>query len=289
MTKGGLTSQERGRYAVACFVALTLHIGVAVTITQHRPLPAKSAPLPIPVKLIIEDRAPAPIIAQPAEATPPTKATPAPVSAERDDPLNSVPESPSAPVDESVIELDVNPPSPNPIQPPVNVSNIPLQASPADTGAVLIPERWRLPSGARISLDKMTQEKSQFQQNLDCLKGFSVDCADLRENVFAEEQLSETDLVWMPSYAHSGLSNSDFYGMSEEQIRERLGIPSAGKNGFMILPGIGIDGPIWDALHGVNKACDYSVVKSDAGETLMKKNCKTLKPAATEFRRQYDK
>lgn len=273
MTKGGLTSQERGRYAIACFAALSLHIGIAVIVTKHRPLPAKSEPLSISVKLIIEDLAAEPITSRPAPKTPPAKATPPspaptplPDSVEIDEP-----------VAETIIELDV--------KPPVGVSSLPLQASPADNGATLIPDRWRLPPGARISLDKLTQGKSQFQQNLDCLKGFKVDCADLRKSVFDQEQLSKTDLVWTPAYAHSGLSDSSLYGLSEAEIRERLGIPSAGKNGFMILPGIGIDGPIWDALHGVNKACDYGLVRSDTGETLMKKNCDTLKPATREFRR----
>jgi len=80
----------------------------------------------------------------------------------------------------------------------------------------------------------------------------------------------------------SGLSDSSLYGLSEAQIRERLGIPTAGRNGFLIIPGIGIDGPWWDKLHGVNKACSYSVGIGVEGQRELKKSCPSLKPSSKD-------
>ena len=48
---------------------------------------------------------------------------------------------------------------------------------------------------------------------------------------------------------------SEFYGMSEREIRLKIGSHIAGENGFMILPGIAIDGSLWDLMHGVKKPC----------------------------------
>ena len=86
----------------------------------------------------------------------------------------------------------------------------------------------------------------------------------------------------MPSHAHSGLSDSDLFGLSEAEIRERLGIPTAGQNGFAILPGIVIDGPLWDKLHGVNKGCNYSVGIGANGSKELRKHCEELKPSSKD-------
>jgi hypothetical protein len=120
-----------------------------------------------------------------------------------------------------------------------------------------------------------------LSQALDCL-GFDENCAAQRKLIFAEDQLSGTDLVWMPSFAHSGLSDSGLYGLSEAQIRERLGIPTAGQNGFMLLPGIGIDGPLWDVLHGVNRACKYSVGVGEDGTKELRKHCGDQKSSSKD-------
>lgn len=148
-----------------------------------------------------------------------------------------------------------------------------------DSSGQPVPDQWRLDPGAQMPLDK-----TQLAQALDCPSGFDVGCAAQRKALFADEQLTETELVWSPAYAHSGLSNSDLYGLSEAEIRKRLGIPTAGQNAFMILPGIGIDGPWWDALHGVNKACDYSVRITDDGERVLSKTCGGLKPATRSLK-----
>jgi len=81
--------------------------------------------------------------------------------------------------------------------------------------------------GSRISLDKIGPPKGTLQQALDCLKGFNANCAEQRKTVFADDQLSETDLVWMASHPHSGLSDSSLFGLSEAEIRQRLAIPTA--------------------------------------------------------------
>ena len=92
---------------------------------------------------------------------------------------------------------------------------------------------------------------------LTCLKGFSTDCADIRKNVFEEFQMTETDKIYTKKYAHTGMP-VEFYGMSERQIREKLNLKFAGENGIVIIPGLfGIDGDLWDAMHGVNKKCEW--------------------------------
>jgi len=188
---------------------------------------------------------------------------------------------PSAPPDFIAPEPTQPPPpefQPPDIQPPNGQSALPLQASPVPEGNVLIPERWRLPVGSRISLDQIEQPKGALEKTLDCLKGFNADCAEQRKSVFAEDQLSETDLVWMASHPHSGLSDSSLFGLSEAEIRDRLGITIAGENGFAILPGLTIDGPLWDKLHGVNKPCTYSLAIGENGQRELRKRCDSHQP-----------
>ena len=82
----------------------------------------------------------------------------------------------------------------------------------------------------------------------------------------------------MPSFAHSGLSDSRLYGLSEAEIRERLGIPTAGVNGIYIpFTTIGLDGAWWDHLHGVNKTCTYRWLVTDDGKREVQKTCPELK------------
>ena len=186
-------------------------------------------------------------------------------------------------------EVILTPPPPTPtpapdILPPEGQSSLPIQAAPTPQGDTLIPDRWRLPVGSRISLDKIGPPKGTLQQALDCLKGFNANCAEQRKTVFADDQLSETDLVWMASHPHSGLSDSSLFGLSEAEIRQRLAIPTAGENGFAILPGIAIDGPLWDLLHGVNKGCDYSVGIGESGQRELRKSCKDGKRPSSKDR-----
>lgn len=199
------------------------------------------------------------------------------------------------------------PKPPNPIEepPPDKLTPPEISIEPSDPLVVLEPlsnttsdpsdqpaarpeidERWHLQNGANIPIGKTEQPRNpnlaKLGQTLDCF-GFDADCAIQRKEIFANEQLSETDLVWMRSYAHSGLSDSSLYGLSEAQIRERLGIPTAGRNGLFIFPGIVIDGPWWDKLHGVNKACSYSVGIGAGGQRELKKSCAKLKPSSKDI------
>ncbi|MEP6344114.1 MAG: hypothetical protein ABJ275_12445 [Maricaulaceae bacterium] len=120
--------------------------------------------------------------------------------------------------------------------------------------SVYIPSRWALePALSKHRLEGIFGEG--FEKDIKCIRSLSEDCKDLRTSVFADYQLSEQDLIWTESFAHSGLTSSDLHGLSEREIRKKLAIPIAGDNAFVILPGIAIDGNFWDSLHGVNKKC----------------------------------
>jgi len=138
--------------------------------------------------------------------------------------------------------------------------------------------------------------------DLRCLNGFSTDCADIRKDVFKDLQLTETEKVYTKKYAHTGLP-SQFYGLSERQIREKLNLKFAGENGIVIIPGLlALDGDLWDALHGVNKKCEWKIAapaKSDpfarSGELSSAvrhgaiKDCPNYLPAAKEDRDRRNK
>jgi len=115
-----------------------------------------------------------------------------------------------------------------------------------------IPSRWAL----KPPLAPKRLEGLGFsQKDIECLTSLEEDCKDLRQNVFAEYRLTETELVWTPNRPDTGLS-SQFYGLSEAEIREKLSIPTAGQNGLYIpFTNIGIGGPLMDKLSGVNKTC----------------------------------
>ncbi|WP_298917656.1 hypothetical protein [uncultured Algimonas sp.] len=131
---------------------------------------------------------------------------------------------------------------------------------------------------------------------LDCLKGFEEDCSDQRRQVFAEQQLSETDKVWMPTFAHSGLSDPRFVGMSEREIRGELGVAIAGENGWYIpFSPVGISSYWTDPLYGVNKRCRAVVGKNPfenkLGETEMVQDCPALRKAQGDlpsWRREWE-
>ncbi|MDB2437193.1 hypothetical protein N9W89_00635 [Hellea sp.] len=125
---------------------------------------------------------------------------------------------------------------------------------------------------------------------LACFKGFTTDCADMRKDVFEEFQMTETDKVYTKKYAHTGMP-VEFYGMSERQIRAKLNVPNAGENGLYIpFTNIGIDGGIWDALHGVNKGCEWKAAGIDErGKYNPIKDCPDYLPAAREDRDRRNK
>lgn len=275
--KGDIPFRHPARHVAALGIALFVHGFLFAVFSFVPEKPLAIAPAPIPVKLVTTN---IPVVPTVMEA-PPSLPVPAPTPSEPKLP-STEPEPDIAPIETPTENTSLDPMSDAapPISRPLSIlsTDDPVQGEP-------IPDKWRLLDGARISLDKTQQPQNPnleaLSEALDCF-GFDADCAVQRKIVFGEEQLSNTDLVWMRSYAHSGLSNSDFYGMSEAQIRERLGIPTAGKNGLMIIPGLAIDGPWWDALHGVNKACDYGVGINDQGQKQLVKSCAALKPSAND-------
>ncbi len=90
----------------------------------------------------------------------------------------------------------------------------------------------------------------------DCF-GFDVKCAAQRKSLFASLQATDEQRALEQRAPHVGLP-AEFYGLSEREIRKKLNVPFAGENGQVIIPFVlTIDGPIWDALHGVNKHCEH--------------------------------
>lgn len=173
-------------------------------------------------------------------------------------------------------------PTPNPAppndRPAVILSPSPAPA-PADAGhedapQSYVPSRWALePALSKKRLSGIFG--GGFEQDINCIRSLSEDCTSLRKDVFADYQLSQQELIWTESFAHSGLTNPALHGLSEREIRKRLGVPIAGDNGFVILPGIAIDGNLWDTLHGVNKQCP--VLRGV-------RRCPPLKPKADDKR-----
>jgi len=271
--------KDRIRILVIVFSVVALHLTIFVFLSQVPDQEITAQGPPISVKLVV---------AKP-EATP-KKIAPEPKMPEpTPQSVQNAPKPPD-PKEEAVQDeltppaINVDPSEPSHVFEPLSDTT----ADPSSTQPVArsdIDERWRLPDGANIQIGRTQQPPNpnlaKLGQALDCF-GFDADCAVQRKEIFANEQLSETDLVWMRSYAHSGLSDSSLYGLSEAQIRERLGIPTAGRNGFLIIPGIGIDGPWWDKLHGVNKACSYSVGIGVEGQRELKKSCPSLKPSSKD-------
>ena len=268
-TLGGTPTPDKRRDTITLGIVLGVH---ATLFWLFNYIPQKTfspPPPPITVKLVI-----APVIPEPPELVEPEAVEP------------EVAPPPKTPEPEPEPEPEPAPPPPAVIfiPPPAPPQPYPSEIPPPETGNP-IPDRWRLPPGSRISLGKLVEPTNPDFQDLshalNCL-GFDADCAEQRKLIFADEQLSSTDLVWMPSHAHSGLSDSDLFGLSEAEIRERLSIPTAGQNGFAILPGIVIDGPLWDKLHGVNKGCTYSVGIGAGGGRELRKHCEELKPSSKD-------
>ena len=280
---GDKSPEDKVRRGIAIGFTLAVHAAIFVTLSfvPQKPLAVPKAP--ISVKLVIVDAS----LPSEAEVTPkPAQKAPAETQPVSPPPETQKPNIPAPlPTVKPQPETSADEISPEPLFEPPPSNPLSILSTQDDLFGDPIPDKWRLPDGASIPLDKTQQPRNPnfeaLTRALDCL-GFETECATQRKTLFAEDQLSGADLVWMPSYAHSGLNNSDFYGMSEAQIRERLGVPTAGKNGFMILPGIAIVGPWWDALHGVNKACDYGLGVNDLGQKQLMKRCKPLKPTSRD-------
>ena len=275
---------QHGRGAIALGAALGLHGLLFAVLSSVPEKPMAEPKAPIAVRLVVLERPPSPE-PEALEESPPE---PEPVSQpiERLEPRPPSTEPALVPLP-SELPLETpqtqSPPQPPPPVPPSSAPLSILSTEDEETGEA-IPEQWRLPPGARIPLENAQQSSNANLQALstaiECL-GFDADCAAQRKEIFSEEQLNGTDLVWMPTYAHSGLSDSRLYGLSEAEIRERLGIPTAGVNGIYVpFTNIGLDGAWWDALHGVNKACGYRWIVNKEGVREVQKVCEELKGGA---------
>ena len=157
---------------------------------------------------------------------------------------------------------------------------------PSEMGAQPTP----LPPGPSADDRRVDEGLKSLAAELSCLNGFSVDCADIRKDVFEDFQMSETDKVYTKKYAHTGMP-VEFYGMSERAIRAKLNVPNAGENGLYIpFTNIGIDGGIWDAIHGVNKGCEWKIgADPKTGRQAPIKDCPGYLPAAREDRDRRNK
>jgi len=138
------------------------------------------------------------------------------------------------------------------------------------------------------SSEIITQGLAAMSLDLECLHNKyegDTDCKNIRRDILADDQLSETDLVWTRRYADSGLP-AQFYGLSERQIREKLNVKFAGENGkYIPFTNIGLDGTWWDVIHGVNQSCTWvaSLPKGGSGRGYVKK-CPTYLPARKKSR-----
>ena len=166
------------------------------------------------------------------------------------------------------------------------------QAADADKGrAVPLSNMDASPSlkGRSESERRIDKGLKSLAADLSCMSGFAEDCADIRKDVFEEFQMTETDKVYTKKYAHTGMP-VEFYGMSERQIRQKLNLKFAGENGLYIpFTNIGIDGGIWDALHGVNKGCEWKAGIDKGGNHKPIKDCPDYLPAAKEDRDRRNK
>lgn len=130
----------------------------------------------------------------------------------------------------------------------------------------LSPSRWRLDDNPLSN-----REETIVALDLDCLNNLEDECQQFRYSLAESELLPSQNTSGFEPYIspkpYDGLSDSRLHGLSREQIKKRLGIPTAGENGLKIpFTNIGIDGPFWDALHGVNKSCMYAV-NAEGGTT----------------------
>lgn len=140
-----------------------------------------------------------------------------------------------------------------------------------------VPSQWAL----EPPLKTERLEGMGLVGDMDCLRALSADCAGLRKEVFAEFELTEMEKVWTEKRADTGMP-SQFYGMSEREIRLKIGSHIAGENGFMILPGIGIDGSLWDLMHGVKKPCQMKRGINSAGRYEVVRVCPDSQSAARD-------
>lgn len=186
-------------------------------------------------------------------------------------PVQDPPEETPEPISEPNIQPDVIPQAP---------PNILQNEGPAINGEISAPQKPHIPSRWALKpplAETRLQGLGFSQDDIECLTSLEDHCQALRKEVFAEYQLTETELVWTPNRPDIGMP-AEFRGLSDQEIMEKLGMNYAGGNAFTILPGITIDGPLWDKLHGVNKTCKLrqnygSVLDGTAGTVAPRRVC----------------
>ena len=258
------------RLCVAVFITLCLHALLFQVLMFSTPDRFDVKEDVIAVELITLP--PHPKTIEPVETSPDIEEAPVPP------PPKVKPQTPVAPLVA---------PSPSAPIPDILASSKPAQAK--DEGnTVPLSEKGvtALPEASSPSEDerRIDEGLKTLAADLTCLNGFSTDCADTRKDVFADLQMSETDKVWTEKFAHTGLP-SEFYGLSERQIRKKLGLHIAGENGIYIpFTNIGLDGAWWDSLHGIKKHCELKLAAapatSDTQGFLPVKVCPSSLPSA---------
>jgi hypothetical protein len=204
--------------------------------------------------------------------------------------LETKPIAKTAPLPDPIVESTSEPmaaPQAKPIPPSATSTPPPILNSesgttrgafPAqDDGKDYVPSQWAL----EPPLSDKNLKGIGLLKDAECLRALSEDCASLRKEVFAEYELTEMEKVWTEQRADTGMP-SQFYGLSEREIRLKIGSKIAGENGFMILPGIGIDGSLWDMLHGVKKTCQMKRGINSEGRYDVVRICPESLPAARD-------
>ena len=274
-----LSEEERGHRAIALIFAAALHLLLFQALMFSRAERLESIEDVISVSLITLPPAPQrpEPLPEPVEKRPETEDAPLPLPKVKPTPQ---PAAPSTPV--------IYTPAPDilassrPVTEADSGNTVPLSQSGTKTFAV--------PTEPRPDVKRIDEGLKSLAAELTCLNGFATDCAEIRKDVFEGFQMTETDKVYTKKYAHTGMP-VEFYGMSERQIRQKLNLHFAGENGLYIpFTNIGIDGDLWDAMHGVNKRCEWKMgADPQTGRQTPIKDCPDYLPAAKEDRDRRNK
>lgn len=273
-------------FGTSLTIVSLIHVGLLLLLDYVPVDPLKPDLKVINIELVPPQLAHEPELETDIELPPPTDIAPRPedrkIETSKSDTAIIAP-PPSNFEERNIQQPDIEPPvtqiSPN------RIENQQIPTNPEQERSNAIAPQWTFRTPQDSNRQRRKIGPPSLEASLDCLKGFSVDCAKQRKEVFAAEQLTQTDLIWMPSFAHSGLDDADLYGLSEAEIRKKLGIPTAGVNGAYIpFTNIGLDGPLWDILHGVNKTCGHKIGAARAksarsGQRIFIKSCPELKSA----------
>ena len=254
---------ERRRLAGAVAAAVVLHAGLGAALMTRAPDTLPALRPEIPVSLVMDAPEPAlPAIEEPL-------------------PVEPLPPKLNAPEDVPQI-ADAAPP-----QPEAAVHSKPVTApphpAPTESAPAPINPCWAL--SAPPQAETIAPVVEGLSSDLACINSTDPACEAVRIDLYAEHMLSESDKVWMPSFAHSGLSDPRFRGMDEAQIRAELGIPTAGANGFYLpFSPVGISSYWLDPLYGVKKRCKMVVGKRRAteeyaGQTVVGQDCGEMRGA----------